>query len=106
AAVIVTAGALVAWAGSLTLFHLVALLLVAGIGSNYAMFFARLPAAAEARRATLGSVLLAAATTFLAFALLATSATPVLHMIGATVAIGAVAALAASAACAAVEPSS
>lgn len=105
-AVVIAAGTLVAAAGALTLFHLVALLLVAGVGSNYAMFFARLPPQAAARRATLGSVLLAAATTFLAFALLATSATPVLHMIGATVAIGAVAALAASAACAAVEPSS
>jgi predicted exporter len=103
AAVTVAAGALVVVAGALTLFHLVALLLVAGVGSNYAMFFARLPAEADARRATLGSVLLAATTTFVAFALLATSATPVLHMIGATVAIGTVAALAASAACAAVE---
>lgn len=103
AAVLITAGALVRFEGSLTLFHLVALLLVAGIGSNYAIFFCRLPADAAARRTTLASVLLASATTFIAFALLSTSVTPVLHMIGTTVGIGTLAGLAASAACAAVE---
>jgi predicted exporter len=106
AAVLITAGALLRFEGSLTLFHLVALLLVAGIGSNYAIFFCRLPADLAARRSTLASVLLASATTFIAFALLSTSATPVLHMIGTTVGIGTLAGLAASAACAAVEPSS
>ncbi|HTT09983.1 MAG TPA: MMPL family transporter [Burkholderiaceae bacterium] len=104
AAVLVTAGTLVHIEGSLTLFHLVALLLVAGIGSNYAIFFCRLPADSAARRTTLASVALASATTFIAFVLLATSTTPVLHMIGTTVAIGTLAGLAASAACAAVEP--
>jgi predicted exporter len=103
AAVIITAGALVRFEGSLTLFHLVALLLVAGIGSNYAIFVCRLPADSAARRTTLASVLLASATTFIAFALLSTSTTPVLHMIGTTVGIGTLAGLAASAACAAVE---
>jgi predicted exporter len=102
-AVLITAGALVALAGALTLFHWVALLLVAGLGSNYALFFARLPADTTARRATLASVLLAATTTLVAFVLLATSSTPVLHMIGATVAIGVVAALAASAALSRIE---
>ena len=103
AAVIITAGALVRIEGSLTLFHLVALLLVVGIGSNYAIFFCRLPADGTARRTTLASVLLASATTFIAFVLLSTSTTPVLHMIGTTVGIGTLAGLAASAACAAVE---
>src|SRR5262249_44439223 len=101
AAVVITAGALVRLEGSLTLFHLVALLLVAGVGSNYAIFFCRLPAETTARRTTLASVLLASATTFIAFALLSTSSTPVLHMIGTTVGIGTLAGLAASAACAA-----
>jgi predicted exporter len=103
AAVLITAGALVRIEGSLTLFHLVALLLVAGIGSNYAIFFCRLPPDNLARRTTLASVLLASATTFIAFVLLSTSTTPVLHMIGTTVGIGTLAGLAASAACAAVE---
>ena len=103
AAVVITAGVLVRFEGSLTLFHLVALLLVAGIGSNYAIFFCRLPVDRTARRTTLASVLLASATTFIAFVLLSTSTTPVLHMIGMTVGIGTLAGLAASAACAAVE---
>jgi predicted exporter len=105
AAVVITAGALVRYEGSLTLFHLVALLLVAGIGSNYAIFLCRLPAESAARKSTLASVLLASATTFIAFALLSTSTTPVLHMIGTTVGIGTLAGLAASAACAAVDAS-
>ena len=103
AGVVITAGALVRLEGSLTLFHLVALLLVAGIGSNYAIFLCRLAADSTARHTTLASVLLASATTFIAFALLSTSTTPVLHMIGTTVGIGTLAGLAASAACAAVE---
>ena len=103
ASVVITAGVLVQVEGSLTLFHLVALLLVAGIGSNYAIFFCRLPAEDAARRVTLASIALAAGTTFIAFVLLATSTTPVLHMIGTTVGIGTLAGLAASAACAAVE---
>jgi predicted exporter len=102
-AVLVTAAVLVIVEGALTLFHLVALLLVVGCGSNYAMFFARLPAEPDARHATAMSVLLAAATTFTAFALLAASATPVLHMIGLTVSVGAVVTLFAAAAWADVE---
>ncbi|MCS7100298.1 MAG: hypothetical protein NZL99_01235, partial [Burkholderiaceae bacterium] len=105
AAVTITAAALVAAAGALTLFHWVALLLVAGVGCNYALFFAQLPHDPAARARVLYSALLAAATTFMAFALLAASGTPVLHMIGVTVAIGVLVALACSAALAAVERS-
>jgi predicted exporter len=101
-AVLVTAAALLAIEGALTLFHLVALLLVVGCGSNYAMFLARLAPDPAQRRATASSVLLAATTTIVAFALLATSSTPVLHMIGLTVAVGAAVALLAAAAWAAV----
>ncbi len=103
AAVMMTIGTLLLLEDGLTLFHLVALLLVVGVGSNYAMFFCRLPADARLRRGTLASVALAAATTLIAFALLAVSATPVLHMIGETVALGATAAFFASAALAALE---
>ena len=90
-AVAITAAALVAIEGRLTLFHLVALLLVAGIGSNYALFFGLPPASgAEQSVAVPVSVLLCMASTLVAFALLATSSTPVLHMIGLTGALGAV----------------
>ena len=44
AAVLVTAASTVLLAQPLTLFHLVALLLVVGIGSNYALFFDHLRA--------------------------------------------------------------
>jgi hypothetical protein len=78
----------------LTLFHLVALLLVAGVGSNYALFFERETPDEYERQRTVFAVAFCAATTALAFGLLAWSQVPVLKMIGATAAIGAVASLA------------
>jgi predicted exporter len=89
AALAITAALLVLLQGRLTLFHLVALLLVVGVGSNYALFFGTLTRDAAEAGATRVSVLLCAASTLAAFALLAASATPVLHMIGLTVALGA-----------------
>jgi len=92
-AVIITAAILALTGSALTLFHLVALLLVVGIGSNYALFFglseARQKTASEYRSAMPASVFLCVTTTFIAFALLATSSAPVLRMIGMTAAIGA-----------------
>ena len=90
----ITAAALVLIEGGLTLFHLVALLLAAGVGTNYALFIGmpRDDRPSGSLPVTL-SVTLAAATTLIAFATLAMSATPVLHMIGVTVAIGATIAL-------------
>lgn len=97
-AVTIAAGAMVLLDGHLTLFHLVALLLVVGIGSNYALFFATLPDAAAERSAVRASVLLCAASTFVAFVLLAASSAPVLHIIGLTVGLGTLASLVSSAA--------
>lgn len=94
AAVAGTAGIVLAAGAPLTIFHLVALLLVAGIGSNYALFFEQPPPDEAERRATAFSTLFCAATTTLAFGLLAVSRTPVLEIIGGTVAIGAVLSLA------------
>ena len=94
----ITAAALVLIEGGLTLFHLVALLLAAGVGTNYALFIGmprddqRAQSAIVPLPVTL-SVTLAAGTTLIAFATLAMSSTPVLHMIGVTVAIGATIAL-------------
>jgi predicted exporter len=87
-AVLITAALVTLLEGALTLFHLVALLLVVGIGSNYALFFG-LPQAECDDIAVPASVLLCMASTLIAFALLAASRTPVLHMIGLTAAIGA-----------------
>ena len=64
------------------------LLLVAGVASNYTLFFSTLSADPEERQRAALSVLLAAASTFLAFAVLTASSSPVLATIGTTVAIG------------------
>ena len=73
---------------SLSLFHLVALTLAAGLGLHYALFFERPVAdAAEARR-TLHATLVCVGSALLVFGLLATSALPVLRAIGLTVALG------------------
>jgi predicted exporter len=93
AAVIVTA-ALLATAGfRLTIFHLVGLLLVVAVGSNYALFFDRRVAGAVDRERTAVSLLFANLTTMLGFGLLAFSKVPVLQALGATVGLGAVLAL-------------
>ncbi|HYM47229.1 MAG TPA: hypothetical protein VES91_02035, partial [Burkholderiaceae bacterium] len=89
--IVITAAALLLIEGRLTLFHLVALLLAGGVGANYAVFLGMPRDGQQAPSASLPimlSVMLAAATTLLAFTALAMSATPVLHMIGITVAIG------------------
>jgi predicted exporter len=94
AAMAAAAAVLLAAGTKLTLFHLVALLLVAGVGSNYALFFEREPPDEDDRQRTVFAVAFCAATTATAFGLLAWSQVPVLKMIGATAAIGAVASLA------------
>jgi predicted exporter len=77
----------------LNLLHLVGLLLVAAIGSNYALFFDGLAGSGTVAARTLASLTLANATTVAAFGVLAISEIPVLRAIGSTVALGAVASL-------------
>ncbi|MEO8010881.1 MAG: xanthomonadin transporter, partial [Dokdonella sp.] len=73
---------------SLSLFHLVALTLAAGLGLHYALFFEReVPDAAEARR-TLHATLVCVISALLVFGLLAWSSLPVLRAIGLTVSLG------------------
>jgi predicted exporter len=97
AAVIVTFSLLVLTGNALSIFHLVGLLLVVAIGSNYALFFERQTATAQERERTLVSLLFANVTTMIGFGLLAFSKVPVLHAIGSTVGIGAFLSLAFSA---------
>ena len=97
AAVIVTTGVLVLAGHKLSIFHLVGLLLVAAIGSNYSLFFDRQAPSGPDRGRTIVSLLFAAVTTVIGFGLLATSSVPVLNAIGLTVAVGASLALAFSA---------
>ncbi len=94
---VVAAGHLLAGT-RLSILHLVGLLLVVAVGSNYALFFDRLRREPRARERTLASLALANATTVASFGLLSLSAIPVLHAIGSTVAAGAVLTLVFSAA--------
>jgi predicted exporter len=104
--VLLTMGALAASGTPLGILHLVGLLLVVAVGSNYALFFDLLERDAglsnEAERLslhdTLASLLLANLTTVLSFGLIAFSAIPALSAIGRVVAPGAFLALLLSAA--------
>ena len=94
AALLVAVAALSAAGVRLSLIHLVALQLVAGVGLDYALFFARPLLDAEERARTLRTLLTCNGMTLLTFGLLATCQTPILHDIGITVAAGAVLAMA------------
>jgi predicted exporter len=79
----------------LSLLHLVGLLLVVAIGSNYALFFDRMAQARDTSNVrTLASLALANVTTVASFGILSQSSIPVLTAIGSTTAIGAFCALA------------
>ena len=75
----------------LSLFDLMALTLVAGLGMDYALFFSR-ERPHEDNLATQHAVLLCAASSFLVFGILSFSSIPVLKGIGTTVALGVAAA--------------
>jgi predicted exporter len=72
----------------LSLFHLVSLLLVAGLGIDYSLFFSRPTTDIHARLRTLRAVLICCGSTLVVFGMLAFSELPVLQAIGQTVAIG------------------
>lgn len=76
---------------SLSLFHLVALVLAAGLGLDYALFFEHAADDPCEQRRTLHAVIVCSLSTLLVFAILALSTLPVLRAIGLTVAIGVVA---------------
>jgi predicted exporter len=94
-AVLCTVAILDACGIQLTILHLVGLLLVVAIGSNYALFFAnkqQLGSDAEQRQVEI-SLVVANLATVTSFGLLGSSSVPVLSFIGSTVAIGALLAL-------------
>ena len=71
---------------TLSIFHIIGLLLVLGIGLDYGLFRARTPATGQAgTRHALRTCWLS---TLMVFALLSSSEVPVLHALGLTVAIG------------------
>jgi len=94
AAALLAAGFLVLGGIALTLFHLVALLLVVGIGVNYALFAERARHHRDETPRTVRTLLVVSATTLCAFATLAASSIPVLRALGLTVCIGVIACLA------------
>jgi predicted exporter len=73
---------------SLSLFHLISLVLAAGLGLDYALFFEHTAHDAAEQRRTLHAVLVCAGSTLMVFALLMISSLPVLRAIGTTVTIG------------------
>jgi peptidoglycan/xylan/chitin deacetylase (PgdA/CDA1 family) len=97
AAVFVTTGLLALGGRTLSIFHLVGLLLVVAVGSNYSLFFDRQALAGADRGRTLVSLLFATVTTVIGFGLLSFSSVPVLSAIGSTVGLGAILALSFSA---------
>ena len=90
AAVIAVTAWLILSGHSLSIFHLIGLLLVVAVGSNYALFFDRICTSPQDRERTVTSLLFANASTMLGFGLLSFSQSPVLNAIGSTVAVGAV----------------
>ena len=87
---LVVLGLLHACGVSLNLFHLIALVLAAGLGLDYALFFERAADDPAEQRRTLHAVLVCSLSTLMVFALLAISSLPVLRAIGTTVAAGVV----------------
>jgi predicted exporter len=72
----------------MNLFHLVALVLGAGLGLDYALFFEHAGDDRDEQLRTLHAVIVCSLTTLLVFLLLALSSIPVLRAIGSTVALG------------------
>lgn len=76
---------------SLNLFHLISLILAAGLGLDYALFFEHASGDPAEHARTLHAVLACSASTLMVFVLLATADLPVLRAIGLPVALGVVA---------------
>ena len=94
-AVLTVAAGLVLSGVQLTILHLVGMLLIVAVGSNYALFFDRQASVHESgsEPLTLASLVIANASTVIGFGLLLFSHIPVLAALGATVAPGAFLAL-------------
>ncbi len=89
-ALALTTGTLVASGQPVSIFHLVALLLTLGIGTNYVLFLARARQSGAEHGGTLRTLAVVGGTTLCAFGALTLSSTPVLHAIGMTVCLGVV----------------
>jgi predicted exporter len=93
ASLLVTVAILTLTGVRLSLIHIVALQFVAGVGLDYALFFGRTQLDAEERSRTLRTLITCNGMALLTFGLLCTCQTPLLRMIGETVAIGVITSL-------------
>jgi predicted exporter len=93
AAVITVTAGLSLFGQQMIILHLVGLLLVVAVGSNYALFFDRPDPRTPIQPRTLASMLFANLTTVAGFGLLALSNVSILHAMGVTVAPGVILAL-------------
>ena len=87
---LVIIAALRAFGVELNLFHLVALILAAGLGLDYALFFDHAGDGMRDQLRTLHALIVCSLMTLLVFFLLALSSIPVLRAIGTTVTLGVV----------------
>ncbi|MGU7775325.1 MMPL family transporter [Burkholderia sp. MR1-5-21] len=94
AAVLVVAAGFALAGVELTILHLVGMLLIVAVGSNYALFFCKRGDAQSVTPYTLVSLLIANLATVAGFGLLALSRVPLLETFGLTVGPGAILALA------------
>jgi predicted exporter len=92
-AVLTVAAALALCGVELTILHLVGMLLIVAVGSNYALFFDRREEGDRGGPLTVASLLIANLCTVIGFGLLSFSGVPVLEALGTTVAPGAFLAL-------------
>lgn len=90
AAVIVVTSVLVLNGHMLSIFHLVGLLLVVAVGSNYSLFFDQQCDSSEDRERMFVSLLFANVATMIGFGLLSFSQVPLLKAIGSMVGMGAI----------------
>jgi predicted exporter len=87
---LVTLAALHGSGVALNLFHLIALVLAAGLGLDYGLFLERSIGNAAAHRRALHAIAVCAAAACVVFAVLGSSSLPVLRSIGVTVVLGVV----------------
>ena len=94
-AVLVVAGGFALLGRQLTILHVIGMLLIVAVGSNYALFFDRRATDAHPGSVplTLASLIVANVATVVSFGILAFSTVPVLSALGSTVAPGALLAL-------------
>ncbi len=88
AALAMTAGAMLLLGEKFSLFHILASLVVIGVGLDYGLFFSWKAEIAEERRRAFHGIAICAVSTTIVFALLAVSSISVLRVIGLTVALG------------------